>query len=311
MEADEFWNHLTDGKIEFLRHTIKPLFRTISQVNFKTMRFEKDALELSLAHLSEETEKFDTLKENIVTVVSELPLSVNVVSKHEDYIRSVLSNAFWTEMEDDDFDQLAGTIGPLMKYREQSTKPEDPAKLNLADVVKTKEMVEFGPQHEAVSISKYREMVEAKIADLTQRNPILQKLKSGGHISEEEARQLAATLYEENPHITESLLRKVYKHQKAHFIQFIKHILGIEILESFDEEVSKAVQQFIQSHTYLSSRQIEFLNLLKNYIIDRGKIEKRDLVNAPFTVIHPKGIRGVFSPQEIKEILAITEKFAA
>lgn len=51
-------------------------------------------------------------------------------------------------------------------------------------------------------------------------------------------------------HITESLLRKVYKHQKAEFIQFIKHILGIEILESFDEQVSKAIQQFIVDHTH-------------------------------------------------------------
>ena len=130
-------------------------------------------------------------------------------------------------------------------------------------------------------------------------------------ISEEEAQQLAEELHEEDPHITESLLRKVYKHQKVKFIQFIKHILGIEILESFDEQVSKAVQQFIVEHTHLSTRQIEFLNLLKNYIIERGNIEKRDLIQAPFTIIHPKGIRGIFSPSEILDILTLTEKFAA
>ena len=172
-------------------------------------------------------------------------------------------------------------------------------------------MVEFGPHNEAVSITKYREMVEGKIAELTERNPILQKLKLGNSISEEEALQLAEELHEEDPHITESLLRKVYKHQKAKFIQFIKHILGIEILESFDEQVSKAVQQFIVEHTQLTTRQIEFLNLLKNYIIERGNIEKRDLIQAPFTIIHPKGIRGIFSPSEIQDILALTEKFAA
>lgn len=42
-------------------------------------------------------------------------------------------------------------------------------------------------------------MVEAKIAERTERNPILQKLKSGNTISEEEAQQLAEELHEEDP----------------------------------------------------------------------------------------------------------------
>ncbi|MFC1763808.1 type I restriction-modification enzyme R subunit C-terminal domain-containing protein [Planctomycetota bacterium] len=61
----------------------------------------------------------------------------------------------------------------------------------------------------------------------------------------------------------------------------------------------------------LTSRQLDFLGLLKDFVIERERIEKRDLIQAPFTVIHPQGIRGVFSPQEIEEILALTESVAA
>ena len=57
--------------------------------------------------------------------------------------------------------------------------------------------------------------------------------------------------------------------------------------------------------------QMEFLNLLKNFIIEREKVEKKDLINAPFTIIHPQGIRGVFSPAEINEILQLTGRLAA
>lgn len=311
VEDDTFWNHLTPENIEFLRHAIKPLFRTISQSDFKAMRFKKDVLETSLAHLSEEPEKFDILKENIINQVSELPLSVNIVARHSSFIKQVLSNYYWSVIEDAGFDEIAETISPLIKFREHHFTSDGPTKLNLSDVVKTKEMVEFGPQNEAVSISKYREMVEAKVAELTERNPILQKIKAGEIVTEEESNLLAEELHEEDPHITELLLRKVYKHQKAKFIQFIKHILGIEILESFDEQVGKAVQQFIQEHTQLTTRQIEFLHLMRDYIIERGNIEKRDLIQAPFTIIHPKGVRGIFSPSEIKELLTLTEKFAA
>lgn len=53
------------------------------------------------------------------------------------------------------------------------------------------------------------------------------------------------------------------------------------MLQSFPDEVSAAFGQFIRAHTTLSSRQMEFLNLLKNFIIEREKVEKRDLINAP------------------------------
>lgn len=39
----------------------------------------------------------------------------------------------------------------------------------------------------------------------------------------------------------------------------------------------------------LNHQRLEFLNLLKGFIIEREKIEKIDLFNAPFTVIHPLG----------------------
>lgn len=311
VNSEVFWNNLNIASIDFLRKKINPLFKTVSQVNFKAMRFQKDILEISISHLAGETEQFKTLKENIITIVTELPLTVNSVAKHKNYIQQVKSNHFWKVIKDEGFDELSEIIGPLIHFRETLNTNQRITNLNLHDVLKTKEMVEFGPQNEAVSITKYREMVEAKITDLTEQNPILQKLKEGQIISEKEAELLAEELHETDPHITETLLRKVYNHQNAKFIQFIKHILGIEILERFDDQVSKAVQHFIETHTYLTTRQIEFLNLLKNYIIERGTIEKRELIQAPFTIIHPKGIRGVFSPTEIKDILTLTAKFVA
>ena len=72
-----------------------------------------------------------------------------------------------------------------------------------------------------------------------------------------------------------------------------------------------AFNQFIQEHTNLSKRQLEFLDLLKGFIVEREKVEKKDLISAPFTIIHPQGIRGVFSPAEINDILQLTEKLAA
>jgi type I restriction enzyme R subunit len=310
LEDENFWIGLTHERLEFLRAEIKPLFRTVSEADFKAMRFERDLLKYSLAVLNEDREQAETLKSGIVEQISELPLSVAFVKQEEALIRAAQTSYFWARADEDAFDDLVTKLGPLMKFREQSTGQQQ-TYLDLADELHTKEWVEFGPQHEAVSITRYRDMVEALIAELTENNPVLQKIKNGGVVSAMEANELAELLHEEHPHITEGLLRQVYKNRKARFIQFIRHILGIEVLKSFPDEVGAAFGQFIRAHTALSSRQMEFLNLMKNFIIERGKVEKKDLINSPFTVIHPQGIRGVFGPAEINEILQLTERLAA
>jgi type I restriction enzyme R subunit len=310
LEDDNFWISLSHERLEFLRTEIKPLFRTVSEADFKAMRFERDLLEYSLAVLNEDKEQAETLKSGIVEQISELPLSVSFVRQEEALIRAAQTTHYWTKADEDAFDDMVDKLGPLMKFREQSSGQEQ-THLDLADELHRKEWVEFGPQHEAVSISRYREMVEALIVELTEHNPVLQKIKSGEVVSAIEANELAELLLEEHPHITEELLRQVYKNRKARFIQFIRHILGIEVLKSFPDEVSGAFDQFIRAHTTLSGRQLEFLSLLKNFIVEREKVEKKDLINTPFTVIHPQGIRGVFSPSEIIEILQLTEQLVA
>jgi len=311
IEDENFWTKLTHEKIEFLRDSIKPLFRTVSQTDFKAMRFRKDLLETSLAMLANEKEKFETLKDNITELIGELPLSVNIVARQEAIIKLAQTNHYWAKATDETFDELAEKLSALMKYRDGDVQNTGPAKFDFTDLLKTKEMVEFGPEHSAVSVSQYREMVEKLIMELTESNPILQKIKEGKEITEDEAEELAALLYDERPHITEDLLKRVYKNRKAKFIQFIRHILGLEILESYPVTVSKAFEQFIKCHTNLSSRQLEFLNLLKEYILEKECVQRRDLIESPFTVLHPQGIRGLFSKKAINEILELTQRLAA
>lgn len=311
IEDENFWTKLTHEKIEFLRTTIKPLFRTVSQTDFKAMRFQKDLLEASLAKLADEKQKFETLKDNIVELIGELPVSVNIVAREEAIIKLAQTNNYWAKSTDETFDELAEKLSALMKYRDSDVQPLGPAQFDFADLLKAKEIVEFGPEHSAVSVSKYREMVEKQIMELTDSNPILQKIKAGKEVTEDEVQELAALLHDEHPHITEELLKNVYKNRKAKFIQFIKHILGLEILESFPETVTKAFEQFIHSHSNLSSRQLDFLNLLKEFIMEKEFVQKRDLIESPFTVLHPQGIRGLFTPAEINEILELTKKVAA
>lgn len=307
----DFWENINSNKIDFLKAEILPLMRTISGVDYKAMRFEKDILEVSLAKMQNETEKYDMLKDALIERISDLPLSLNIVAKQQELIKDSQRNHFWNNIKENDFNNLIDKLSPLARYIDSRDTNLGPSKFNFEDELVAKEMVEFGPQNEAISITRYKEMVEEKIRELTESNPILQKIIDGNAITEEEVETLAQELHEENPHITIGLLQRVYQNRKAKFLQFIKHILGLEVLETFTESVASAFDNFITEHNYLSSRQLQFLDILKKYILEKGNLEKKNLIESPFTMIHPEGIRGVFSPKEINEILQLTNKILA
>lgn len=61
----------------------------------------------------------------------------------------------------------------------------------------------------------------------------------------------------------------------------------------------------------ITSRQLQFLDLLKNFVLEKGDVSKRNLIESPFTMIHPEGIRGIFNQKEIDEILNLMQQVLA
>jgi len=298
---DNFWINITDEKFEYLRMHVSPLMRVLSEADFKEMRFRLDGIEAQTAKLAEDTERYDMLKETIMEKISELPLTVNVVERQKEWIEKVQSNHFWITATDDNLDEMIERLAPLMKFGQKQLTPEK--KLNIQDLLTVKEKIEFGPQHERMSVDKYKHKVEDFIRELVKINPVLQKISRGEAISDEEIEELANILKEHYPHITEYILREIYDNKSAKFTQFIKHILGIEELATFNETVSAAFEDFLRKHNTFSEKQIQFILTLKTFILQRGVVEKKDLIHAPFTQLHPEGVRGVFDINETNEII--------
>ncbi|WP_020597136.1 DEAD/DEAH box helicase family protein [Spirosoma panaciterrae] len=306
-----FWEHLNDDKIQFLDQTIAPLLRALSSLDFKAMRFEKDIVEFSIAQLKTDEQAIENLRELIVTQIAELPLNIGVVAKEKELVQRALKNSFWTNTSEEDLKQAIEKIAPLMRYRQRFDWGDEQASLNLQDVTYKKEMIEFGPENELVSVSRYKEMVENMVQQLAKTHLVLQKIKSGEAITEHEIDALAQLMNKRDPFVTEKLLQRVYGNQHAKFLQFIRHILQVEPIHTFEETVTTAFNVFIQQHNNLTNNQIEFVKLLQKYLIDKGTAQKKDLINPPFTQLHPQGILGMFSPREIEEIIGVIHRIAA
>ncbi|GAA3522236.1 hypothetical protein GCM10022393_40950 [Aquimarina addita] len=311
VENDEFWEHLDTNRLEYLAIVIAPIMRAISGLDFKALHFEKDLVEASVLKLKDEGIDFENLVELITSQLAELPLTIREVEKEKQLIQNASKTSFWVSYSEDKENELIQKIAPLIRYRQAFSDGNDFTFLNLRDVTYTKKLIEFGPENEQVSISRYREMVEETVLGMARQDLTLQKLKSGEELTAEEIKKLAQILNKKDPFVTEQLLRRVYDNKQAKFIQFIKHILGIEQIQSYEKTVSDLFEAFIIEHNNLTSKQIRFLEILKNYVLDKGTVSKKDLIKPPFTQLHNNGILGVFSPDLINKIVALTEQVSA
>ena len=307
---DDFWRSIDQFKIEELRRLIAPVMRAKSQGDFKSIRFEVNVVDLTTAHLLKQQEKYETLKDAVCERILELPLSINVVRREKEYIEKVLQPVWWHRFVYPDLEELSERIGPLMRYIEDRD-PGSEEKLDIRDELAEKELVEFGPEHERMTVQKYREKVEEIIKNMVNSDFVLQKLQRGEDITEQEVEQLANILSSHDPWVTEELLQKVYDNRHARFIQIIKYILGLEDLKTFTQEVTEAFDSFIQEHTTYSEKQIQFLLTLRTFILKKGIVDKKDLVSAPFTELSQDGILGVFKQSEIEEIIKFTNTIVA
>jgi len=290
--------------IGFLRTSIAPILRARSSTDLKCLRFEIDAVEYSTARLAGEDDRAEAIRESLRSQIDELPLTINTVREQQALIEAAVEETWWLAPSEADLHDLVRRLAPLMKYRTIGTKPC--TELHLADMTVIKEKIDLGGDLGHLSIAAYRERIESFIRDLVDAHPILQKVQDGVELSKDEIHDLAALLESSELQVTEERLQEIYDNRTAHFLQLLRHILGLEHVASWEEQVSERFGAFIAAHTDLTSLQIMFLRTLNTFILQRRKVEKRDLVDAPFTGLHPSGIQGLFTDGEIDEILELT-----
>ncbi len=310
---ESFWQRLTQDKKDFLLKEIAPLMRTRTGEDYKAMSFEIKVIRYSIIKLQgdeRDEKKLATTGEALIEIVSDLPLTVNIVAKQEALIEAILNGGYLSNAGEDELNIVIEKICPLMKYRDEGIKPKQDS-FNLKDVTSEKMYIKFGPSNERITIQKYREKVEALVKKLEEENETLQKIKQGESITAEEIEDLAEALSEYDPYPTEENLQKAYDARKVGFLDLIKYIMGIGELVTFPEKVTEAFATFIATHNTLTAKQIQFLTTLQTFIIENGALNKKDLVQEPFTKIHENGFLGLFDKHMQREILQFTEQIFA
>ena len=207
---------------------------------------------------------------------------------------------------DSDTDIFTGT-GSGRGSGPTQTSPKSPRELielGLEDEwLEAVTYVEVGPEGERIDKRDYVNTWETTIQASVERDPLLQKIRDGNSLTEDEEQVLAQHLNNPELYFNEENLRRAYRRPGGTLIDFIRAALGDLKLKSRDEELTENFQAWLVSKN-LSPQQAQYLSLLKNRGIVRGKIEVNDLFQPPLSILNAAGL-GVelFGERGLKNII--------
>lgn len=207
---------------------------------------------------------------------------------------------------DSDTDIFTGSGGGHVASR-PSTPPKTPRELielGLEDEwLQAVTYVEVGPEGERIDKNDYITDWEQAIRDAAHDDEFLRKIRDGQALTPEEEETLAAHLNSPTHYFNEDNLRRAYRRPGSTLIDFIRAALGSFKLKSHEEELTENFQAWLVSKN-LNPEQAQYLALLKNRGIVRGKIELDDLFKPPLSILNAAGL-GVelFGDRGLKDVI--------
>jgi type I restriction enzyme, R subunit len=189
---------------------------------------------------------------------------------------------------DSDSDIFTGTGGGHAPGG-TTTPPKPPTnliELGLQDEwYHTVKYVEVGAEGERVDKKDYLTNWQVTVETTLSSDPLIEKVKNGELLTPEEEEELSTRLNQPDMYFNEENLRRAYKQPSGNLIDFIKAALGKIKIKPQEEVLTENFHAWLVARS-LTPQQAQYLSLLKNRGIVRGKVELEDLFKPPLSILN-------------------------
>ena len=254
--------------------------------------------------LVEQASCFEDNRDALVLQLEKLAVNIQAVRQKDTVIEKVKGSAFWTDTTVDDLDWARSELRGIMKYK-KSSGPEGnyTPTTKTADrfVTETERVVTIAGTDEAMA---YRRRLKGILDSMVSANPTLKKVHNGDPVTEAELQTLTSTILTSHPGFDLRTLNDFYGRTADQLHVTIRELVGLDA-----EAVESHFKAFLHAHPTLTAKQVQFMNLLKNYIAQHGSITVETLYDSPFTAISHEGVDGVFEQSSIQDLVTLLKPF--
>lgn len=305
---DDFWTLITPTKLDFLRLHVAPLLRFAADVDVaaETFTHKVERLKLQII-LSTPTPQ---LLQSIAEDVSLLPDIAERVRSSPSAALSLsadLATATPTQLT-----QIICDLAPQMKNRRD--RPSAFLKIDLPDFIATRGYISVGEDGHQVLIEEYKRRVDARVLEIVEKHSALTALREGREVTDDQLIDLERTLQRElgrdDIQLNSRNIRIAYGLRVDNFLAFLRHLLASDAIPDYHQLVRRGFERHIQAHNY-NADQIRFLRSVQEVFLAKRTLVEADLYDPPLTNFGRNAVERFFTPQEIGDLLQLTQSLAA
>ncbi len=295
----EQWDALGQSEISEIKQELVGLPSEFSTGSPFEKQFDSLILTLQLA-VVEAGKGFETTKAKIQEIASSLEEKnrVPAVKKQMELILDIQTEAFWQDITVSILEDLRINIRSLAQFINKNNR-----KILYSDFQDEVGMpAEISGVRNITSsyseLAQYRKKVEAFIKSRDDHLAI-QKLKRNKPLTPDDLRDLEAMLFSSDVVKDRATFEKAYREIDS-LTLFIRQLVGL------DQESAKAAFGKYLDTSVFSGKQIDFINMIINFLTKDGIFDAEKLYKTPFIDVHQGGIDELF-PKNADRIVGIIE----
>ncbi|MCX2782239.1 DEAD/DEAH box helicase family protein [Microbulbifer thermotolerans] len=286
------------------------LLDTIAPLMSARVLFDKHATQLDklIANIErclvDQASCFEDGRDKLLEELDKLAVNIQAVRQKEAMIATVRSADFWQNPSILGLENTRKELRGIMKYRQRYAGPGfeiSTTRTGDSGLKVSEREVKIDGANQALI---YRRRLKNILDNMISANPALQKIRKNEPIAESELRSLTSTILTSHPGVDLNLLNDFYGRTADQLHITIREIIGLD-----PEAIEEHFKGFLHTHPTLTAQQVRFMNLLKNYIAQHGSIVIDKLYDAPFTSVSHEGIDGVFTTDDVSELIAVLKPF--
>jgi type I restriction enzyme R subunit len=254
--------------------------------------------------LVEQASCFDDGRDQLLRELDKLAINILAVRQKDAVVAEVRSSDFWQNPSITKLEHARKELRGIMKYRQQGSLPGyETATTRTGDsgIREGDRDVKIAGANEAML---YRRKLKDILEQMIEANPTLQKIRKGDIIAEFELKSLTSTILTSHPGVSLDVLNDFYGRTADQLHLTLREIIGLD-----PQAIEEHFKNFLHSHPTLTAQQVRFMNLLKKYISEHGSIVVDKLYEPPFDSISHEGIDGVFTPEDVSELVTLIRPY--
>ena len=305
---DDFWTLITPAKLDFLRLHVAPLLRFAADVDVaaETFTHKVERLKLQILVATPSPQLLQSIAED-VSLLPDIAERVRSSPSAALALSADLATATPAQLT-----QIIRDLAPQMRNRRD--RPSAFLNIDLPDFIATHGYISVGEGGHQVLIEEYKRRVDARVLEIVERHPALAALRAGREVTDDQLIDLERTLHRElgraDIQLSSRNIRIAYGLRVDNFLAFLRHLLALDAIPDYAQVVRRGFEQHIQAYNY-NAEQIRFLRSVQEVFLAKRTLVEADLYDPPLTNFGRNAVERFFTPQQIGDLLHLTQSLAA